>query len=132
MIAIRASLARGLAGCAFGALALAGCADQVEDEPVEAYPTEALDDVGTTDPAAEVIGSDGNVPSIAEVQLALAQCQEAPEVVDAQCTAEADGASFTCRYALEGDTPETQRQSIIAARGDGYALVDIPEDCTVE
>ena len=113
-------------------LLLVSCAKPVEDEPVEAYPTETLDDLGTTDPAAEVVGADGNVPRIAQVQMALAQCQEAPEVVEAQCTAEADGASFTCRYALDGDTPETERQSVIAARGDGYALVDIPEDCTVE
>ena len=113
-------------------LLLASCAEPVEDEPVEAYSADTLDDLGTTDPAAEVVGADGNVPSIAEVQLALAQCQEAPEVVEAQCTAEADGTSFTCRYTLDGDTPETERQSIIAARGDGYALVDIPEDCTVE
>lgn len=113
-------------------LLLASCAEPVEDEPVEAYPTETLDEIGTTDPAAEVVGADGNVPSIAEVQLALAQCREAPEVVEAQCTAEADGTSFTCLYALDGDTPETERRSVIAARGDSYALVDIPEDCTVE
>lgn len=113
-------------------LLLASCAEPVEDEPVEAYPTDTLDDLGATGPAAEVVGADGNVPSVAEVQLALAQCQEAPEVVEAQCTAEADGTSFTCRYALDGDTPETERQSIIAARGDTYALVNIPEDCTVE
>ena len=132
MIAIRASLARGAAALAFAACGLSACAEPVEDEPVEAYATGTLDDLGETDPAAQVVGADGNVPSIAEVQQALAQCQEAPEVVEAQCTAEADGTSFTCRYTLDGDTPETERQSIIAARGDGYALVDIPEDCTVE
>ena len=132
MITIRTSVTRSVAALAFAACVLSACAEPVEDEPVEAYPTETLDDLGTTDPAAEVVGADGNVPNIAEVQLALAQCQEAPEVVEAQCTAEADGTSFTCRYALDGDTPETERRSVIAARGDGYALVDIPEDCTVE
>lgn len=132
MIVFRPSPSRGLATLAFAACILSGCAEPVEDEPVEAYPTQTLDDLGETDPAAQGIGSDGNVPSIAQVQSALAQCTEAPEVVDAQCVADADGASFTCRYALEGDTPETERQSVIAAQGDSYTLVEIPEGCTVE
>ena len=67
-------------------LLLASCAEPVEDEPVEAYSADTLDDLGTTDPAAEVVGADGNVPSIAEVQLALAQCQEAPAATRSMVT----------------------------------------------
>ena len=72
------------------------------------------------------------MPSIAELQLALATCAPAQAPVDAQCEATEDGTEFTCRYTLEDDTPETEREAVIAADGDGYILVDIPEDCQAQ
>ena len=73
--------------------------------------------------------ADENVPSLAEVQVALQQCVKDRKVLDAQCEATGEGTEFTCTYSLDGDTPETEREAMIAADGASYVLIDIPEDC---
>ena len=69
------------------------------------------------------------MPSLAEVQVALQQCVKDRKVLDAQCEATGEGTEFTCTYSLDGDTPETEREAMIAADGASYVLIDIPEDC---
>ena len=121
-------------------LALAACGDPVDPDKLEEVST-----APTTPPILEEepgepedlgdaseLETDENVPSLAEVQLALAQCNYEQEVIDATCTPGEDGTEFSCTYSLEGDTPETEREAFIAADGDTYTLIDIPEDCPVQ
>ena len=76
--------------------------------------------------------ADENVPSLAEVQLALAQCNYDEEVIDATCTTGDNAEQFTCRYKLESDLPETDRELTMAADGTSYSLVEVPEDCPIQ
>ncbi|KPP91513.1 MAG: hypothetical protein ACOCYR_06260 [Erythrobacter sp.] len=121
-------------------LALAACGDDVPADKLEEVATEpttpaileeeaevAEEPLGDVDPRAA-----GNVPSIAEVQAALAECDLDREVVTATCTANDEGTEYTCAYGLEGDMPNAMRETIIAAEGDTYTLIDIPEDCPVQ
>ncbi|MAS85851.1 MAG: hypothetical protein CL953_08410 [Erythrobacteraceae bacterium] len=114
-------------------LVLSACAEPIDPdrdadlaEVEEAGPEPQITDV------PEELESDGNVPSLAELQLALATCKPALTPVEAQCEATEEGTEFVCRYNLEDDTPETERETVIAADGDGYILVDIPEDCATQ
>ena len=131
--------------CSFASLALlasalVACAEPVDetrvDEPV-APRIEQAPVVEESPAAPEPIGAtaemeaDENVPSIAELQAALGQCADTRDVLEAQCSASDDGESFTCTYSLDGDTAETERETVIAASGDSYTLVEIPEDCSV-
>ena len=114
-------------------LAISACAEPVDpnretDYAASQVPAEEPE-ILEVPPAAQ---SDGNVPSLAELQLALATCTPDATPVEAQCEATEEGTEFVCRYALEDDTPETEREAVIAADGDGYILVDIPEDCATQ
>ena len=97
----------------------------IEAAPVVEQSPAAPEPVGAT---AE-LEADENVPSLAEVQVALQQCVKDRKVLDAQCEATGEGTEFTCTYSLDGDTPETEREAMIAADGASYVLIDIPEDC---
>ena len=116
--------------------ALAACAEPVDDDATtDTADIEAAPVVEQSPAAPEPIGAtaeleaDENVPSLAEVQVALQQCVKDRKVLDAQCEATAEGTEFTCTYSLDGDTPETEREAMIAADGASYVLIDIPEDC---
>jgi|TARA_R100000049_G_C1937078_1_gene80955 hypothetical protein len=116
--------------------ALAACAEPVDDNAsADTSDIEAPPVVEETPAAPEAIGAtaeleaDENVPSLAEVQVALQQCVKDRKVLDAQCEATGEGTEFTCTYSLDGDTPETEREAMIAADGASYVLIDIPEDC---
>ena len=125
--------------------ALAACAEPVDDDATtDTADIEAAPVVEQSPAAPEPIGAtaeleaDENVPSLAEVQVALQQCvllgaallvEEDRKVLDAQCEATGEGTEFTCTYSLDGDTPETEREAMIAADGASYVLIDIPEDC---
>lgn len=116
--------------------ALAACAEPVDDNSpanegiVDPVPVveesqvapEAIDETAETQ-------ADENVPSLADVQAALGQCVKDREVLSAQCEATGEGTEFTCTYSLDGDTPETEREAMIAADGASYVLIDIPEEC---
>ena len=116
-----------------GVLAISACA-----EPVD--PDRETDSASSQVPAEEPeilevppeAQSDGNVPSLDELQVALATCTPAQTPVEAQCEATEEGTEFVCKYTLEDDTPETERETVIAADGDGYTLIDIPEDCATQ
>ena len=115
---------------------LAACAEPVDDDATtDTADIEAAPVVEQSPAAPEPIGAtaeleaDENVPSLAEVQVALQQCVKDRKVLDAQCEATGEGTEFTCTYSLDGDTPETEREAMIAADGASYALIDIPEDC---
>ena len=115
---------------------LAACAEPVDDDaPTDTADIEAAPVVEQSPAAPEPIGAtaeleaDENVPSLAEVQVALQQCVKDRKVLDAQCEATGEGTEFTCTYSLDGDTPETEREAMIAADGASYVLIDIPEDC---
>ena len=56
-------------------------------------------------------------------------CEHERDLIDSQCEPNEDGTEFTCTYSLDGDTPETEREAMIARDGDTYVLIDIPEDC---
>ena len=114
-------------------LAVSACAEPIDEDRNADLP-EVQEPVAETElldvpPGAQ---SDGNVPSLAELQLALATCTPAQTPVEAQCEATEEGTEFACQYTLEDDTPETEREAVIAADGDGYTLVDIPEDCATQ
>ncbi|KPM24716.1 hypothetical protein AAG602_01705 [Citromicrobium bathyomarinum] len=116
--------------------ALAACAEPVDDDATtDTADIEAAPVVEQSPAAPEPIGAtaeleaDENVPSLAEVQVALQQCVKDRKVLDAQCEATGEGTEFTCTYSLDGDTPETEREAMIAADGASYVLIDIPEDC---
>jgi len=116
--------------------ALAACAEPVDDDATtDAADIEAAPVVEQSPAAPEPIGAtaeleaDENVPSLAEVQVALQQCVKDRKVIDAQCEATGEGTEFTCTYSLDGDTPEPEREAMIAADGASYVLIDIPEDC---
>ena len=116
--------------------ALAACAEPVDDDATtDTADIEAAPVVEQSPAAPEPIGAtaeleaDENVPSLAEVQVALQQCVKDRKVLDAQCEATGVGTEFTCTYSLDGDTPETEREAMIAADGASYVLIDIPEDC---
>ena len=116
--------------------ALAACAEPVDDDATtDTADIEAAPVVEQSPAAPEPIGAtaeleaDENVPSLAEVQVALQQCFKDRKVLDAQCEATGEGTEFTCTYSLDGDTPETEREAMIAADGASYVLIDIPEDC---
>ena len=116
--------------------ALAACAEPVDDDATtDTVDIEAAPVVEQSPAAPEPIGAtaeleaDENVPSLAEVQVALQQCVKDRKVLDAQCEATGEGTEFTCTYSLDGDTPETEREAMIAADGASYVLIDIPEDC---
>jgi len=94
----------------------------VEESPAE---PEGIGDAPEGDDA-------GNVVTLAQVQKALSQCESEREIINASCSASDDGTSYTCRYSLDGDAPETEREAIIAADGDDYKLIEIPEDCNVQ
>ena len=115
---------------------LAACAQPVDDDATtDTADIEAAPVVEQSPAAPEPIGAtaeleaDENVPSLAEVQVALQQCVKDRKVLDAQCEATGEGTEFTCTYSLDGDTPETEREAMIAADGASYVLIDIPEDC---
>ena len=115
---------------------LAACAEPVDDDATtDTADIEAAPVVEQSPAAPEPIGAtaeleaDENVPSLAEVQVALQQCVKDRKVLDAQCEASGEGTEFTCTYSLDGDTPETEREAMIAADGASYVLIDIPEDC---
>lgn len=115
---------------------LAACAEPVDDDATtDTADIEAAPVVEQSPAAPEPIGAtaeleaDENVPSLAEVQVALQQCVKDRKVLDAQCKATGEGTEFTCTYSLDGDTPETEREAMIAADGASYVLIDIPEDC---
>ncbi|WP_226661114.1 hypothetical protein [Alteriqipengyuania lutimaris] len=115
---------------------LAACAEPVDDDATtDTADIEAAPVVEQSPAAPEPIGAtaeleaDENVPSLAEVQVALQQCVKDRKVLDAQCEATGEGTEFTCTYSLDGDTPETEREAMIAADGASYVLIDIPEDC---
>ncbi len=114
-------------------LLLAACADPVDDDPAtdQAVVEQSAAMPDTVGEIAEP-EADGNVPSLAEVQVALQQCVQEREVLEAQCTATGEGTEFSCTYSLDGDTPETQRETMIAADGVTYVLIDIPEDCAAQ
>ena len=114
---------------------LAACAEPVDDDATtDTADIEAAPVVEQSPAAPEPIGAtaeleaDENVPSLAEVQVALQQCVKDRKVLDAQCEATGEGTEFTCTYSLDGDTPETEREAMIAADGASYVLIDIPED----
>ncbi|MCD1622068.1 hypothetical protein AAG614_08510 [Citromicrobium bathyomarinum] len=116
--------------------ALAACAEPVDDDATtDTADIEAAPVVEQSPAAPEPVGAtaeleaDENVPSLAEVQVALQQCAKDRKVLDAQCEATGEGTEFTCTYSLDGDTPETEREAMIAADGASYVLIDIPEDC---
>ncbi|KPM18383.1 hypothetical protein AAG593_03035 [Citromicrobium bathyomarinum] len=116
--------------------ALAACAEPVDDDATtDTADIEAAPVVEQSPAAPEPVGAtaeleaDENVPSLAEVQVALQQCVKDRKVLDAQCEATGEGTEFTCTYSLDGDTPETEREAMIAADGASYVLIDIPEDC---
>jgi hypothetical protein len=121
-------------------LALAACGDPVDPDKLEEVAAEpTTPPILEEDPAApEELGetaeleADENVPSLAEVQLALAQCNYPEDVIDATCTTSEDAEQFTCRYQLEGDLPETDREFTMAADGTSYSLVEVPEDCPIQ
>ena len=124
---------------AAAAMMLAGCGDPVDETDRNALPPPVTPPVVEASPAIpEPVGvpgeaeAGGNVPTLAELQVALATCQPRQEAVSATCEATDDRTEFSCRYSLDGDTPETERETIIAADGDNYTLVDIPEDCRVQ
>ena len=115
---------------------LAACAEPVDDDATtDTADIEAAPVVEQSPAAPEPIGAtaeleaDENVPSLAEVPVALQQCVKDRKVLDAQCEATGEGTEFTCTYSLDGDTPETEREAMIAADGASYVLIDIPEDC---
>lgn len=114
-------------------LVLGACAEPVDPDRETDYASSQVPaeepEILDVPPALE---SDGNVPSLAELQLALATCMPVQNPVDAQCEPTEEGTEFVCRYSLEDDTPETEREAVIAADGDGYILVDIPEDCATQ
>ena len=122
----------------FAALALlTACGESAPDDAVSDDTASVVPPVGEMSPAApESLGdtaeleADENVPSLAEVQYALRQCAYERDVSDADCSATGEGTEFTCRYTLDGDT--TEREAFIAADGDTYTLIDIPEDCPVQ
>ena len=116
---------------------LAACAEPVPDDAASDDTAAVVPPVGEMSPGApEQLGdtaeleADENVPSIAEVQYALRQCAFERDVLEAECSATGEGTEFTCRYTLDGDT--TEREAMIAADGDSYSLIDIPEDCPVQ
>ncbi|MBB3035529.1 hypothetical protein [Alteriqipengyuania lutimaris] len=115
-------------------LVLSACAEPVDPNRETDYASSQVP-AEVPEPELDVppgLESDGNIPSLAELQLALATCMPAQEAVEAQCEPSEEGTEFTCRYSLEDDTPETEREAVIAADGDGYILVDIPEDCDTQ
>jgi len=121
-------------------LALAACGDPVDPDKLEEVATEpTTPPILEEEPAEEEalgetaeLEADENVPSLAEVQLALAQCEYDEEVVDATCTTGDNAEEFTCRYQLESDLPETDRELTMAADGTSYSLVEVPEDCPIQ
>ena len=114
-------------------LAISACAEPIDPDRETDYASSQVPaeepEILEVPPGAQ---SDGNVPSLAELQLALATCTPALTPVEAQCEATEEGTEFVCQYALEDDTPETEREAVIAADGDGYILVDSPEDCATQ
>ena len=121
-------------------LALAACGDPVPPDKLEEVTAEPTTPAILEEEASALVEpgdvddpqATGNVPSLAEVQLALAQCEFESDVISATCTANDEGTEFTCAYSLEGDMPNAMREAIIAAEGDTYTLIDIPEDCPVQ
>jgi len=121
-------------------LALAACGDPVPPDKLEEVATEPTtppileDEPGEPEEPGDAaeLRADENVPGLAEVQLALAQCDFEQDVIDATCTANTEGTEFTCAYSLEDDMPNTMREAMIAADGESYTLIDIPEDCPVQ
>ena len=118
-------------------VALAACAEPIDEDRDNELPEPAP--VAVEEPVepaelgvSEELASDGNVPSLVEVQAALQQCVRERDVVDAQCEATEEGTEVSCTDSLDGDTPETEREAMIAADGDTYVLIDIPEDCAAE
>jgi len=137
---MRARLFAPLAAALGASLALAACGDPVDPDKLEEVAAEP-----TTPPILEEepgepeelgqtaeLEADENVPSLAEVQLALAQCNYPEDVVDATCTTSDNAEEFTCRYQLESDLPEADRELTMAADGTSYSLVEVPEDCPIQ
>jgi len=121
-------------------LALAACGDPVDPDKLEEVAAEpTTPSILEAEPGEEEalgetaeLEADENVPSLAEVQLALAQCEYEDEVVEATCTTGDNAEQFTCRYKLESDLPETDRELTMAADGTSYSLVEVPEDCPIQ
>jgi len=121
-------------------LALTACGDPVDPDKLEEAAAEPTtpplleEEPGEPEGIAEAaeLEADENVPALAEVQVALAQCNYEQDVIEATCTASEAASEFTCVYSLDGDTPETMREAFIAADGESYTLIEIPEDCPVQ
>ena len=114
-------------------IAVAACAEPIDEQTMaEAEaPVTPVPITPEPDPSDAMGEADGGsvVPSLAEVQTALASCTVANDVIESECEASEDGAQYTCTYSLDGDTPETEREALIARNGDTFTLVEIPDDC---
>ncbi len=79
---------------------------------------------------ASLTEASADVPGAAEVQRALSVCAGRPVVHDAECRATDEPTEFACNYRLrDGDLEGVPQQTVIAADGGTFVLIDIPNHC---
>jgi hypothetical protein len=73
------------------------------------------------------------VPGDTEVQQALSVCAGQPVVHDAECRETDEPTEFACSYRLrDGDLEGVPQQTFVAADGDKFVLIDIPNHCQTQ
>jgi hypothetical protein len=78
-------------------------------------------------------GASAAVPGAAEVMEALSVCASKPVVHTAKCQATGDPTEFLCTYILrDGALEGAEQQTVIAADGGKFVLIDIPNHCEVQ